>query len=291
VAKRKSHEMKTKKSLIPFLSRESDKLGKDEIAIRCHELDRIAEYFAGLFSFAQALPFCTLLRQRHAKLRGESLDHKSAEKLAAIILRIHEAKWGMLNDDELAERVRTGREYGNPGNYNSIFPGLNGRMQEFSALLGLEGLKLLEAVATSRNEVAALYKESLSRIPGLTFQCINPFGRCSYKDFTALVDEALFGVSRDGLASALRAEGIDTRNYYDPPVHLHETYKAFRTASDGRLPATERISKSCLSLPIGSHLHREDVVKIASAIERIHGHAEQIMERYVRERKGRKQMR
>ena len=91
-----------KKPNFKFLSEESDK-PEDEIGIRCHELDRIAEFFAGLFSFAQALPFCTVLRLRHAKLIGESLDRKSAEKLAAIILRIHEAKWDMLNDDELAE--------------------------------------------------------------------------------------------------------------------------------------------------------------------------------------------
>ena len=102
MARGKLQQMKTKRNLIPFLSEESDK-PSDEIGIRCHELDRMAEFFAGLFSFAQALPFCTVLRQRHASLRGESLDHKSAEKLAATILRINEGKLGMLSDDELAE--------------------------------------------------------------------------------------------------------------------------------------------------------------------------------------------
>jgi len=103
MARGKLQQMEIKKKPnFKFVSEESDK-PEDEIGIRCHELDRIAEFFAGLFSFAQALPFCTVLRQRHAQLRGQSLDRKSAEKLAAIILRINEAHWGMLNSAELDE--------------------------------------------------------------------------------------------------------------------------------------------------------------------------------------------
>ncbi len=184
------------------------------------------------------------------------------------------------NNDELAQRIRTSREYGNLGDYNTVVPGLNGRMQEFSALLGVQGLKMVEEVAARRNEVALHYRETLGVFSGLTFQSIQPGGRSSYKDFTILVDELLFGVSRDCLAWALRAEGIDTRNYYDPPVHLHDTYRPFRAVSDGGLPLTESISKMCLSLPIGSHLKKEHILRIASAFERVQRHSDAVKDRF-----------
>ncbi len=107
------------------------------------------------------------------------------------------------NNDDLAEHIRVGREYGNPGDYNSDFPGLNVRLPEFNALLGLHSLGMLEENAKRRNRVAAIFRERLSQIPGLTFQRIHPQDRSSYKDFSILVDEAKFGLTRDELALAL----------------------------------------------------------------------------------------
>ena len=49
------------------------------------------------------------------------------------------------NDPSLAELIRVGREYGNPGDYDTIVPGMNARMQEFSALLGRHSLRMLES--------------------------------------------------------------------------------------------------------------------------------------------------
>jgi dTDP-4-amino-4,6-dideoxygalactose transaminase len=56
------------------------------------------------------------------------------------------------NDDDLAAAVRMGREYGNDGSYDSAFAGINARMSEFNALLGLYSLKRLDAAARSRND-------------------------------------------------------------------------------------------------------------------------------------------
>ena len=44
------------------------------------------------------------------------------------------------DDDDLARYVRLGRDYGNGGNYETEFPGLNARLPEFNALLGLGNL-------------------------------------------------------------------------------------------------------------------------------------------------------
>ncbi|MDD5371634.1 MAG: DegT/DnrJ/EryC1/StrS family aminotransferase, partial [Anaerolineaceae bacterium] len=74
------------------------------------------------------------------------------------------------NHDDLAANIRMGREYGNDGNYDSAFAGLNARMPELNALMGLGSLEMLEAAACTRNETAALYQEVLGSLPGIAFQ-------------------------------------------------------------------------------------------------------------------------
>lgn len=173
------------------------------------------------------------------------------------------------NDDALADAVRMGREYGNSGSYDSAFAGLNGRLAEFNALMALHSLRRLEAGAQRRNEVAALYRKELGDLPGIGFQSVRPGDRCSFKDFSITVDADAFGLTRDELAACLAAENIDSRKYYDPPVHRQTAYRRF-APEPGALPNTERLAACSLSLPIWSHMDDETVVRICRAIRRCH---------------------
>lgn len=178
------------------------------------------------------------------------------------------------DDDDLAARVRMGREYGNSGSYDSAFAGINARMAEYNALMGLHSLRDLEPAAARRNEVAALYREALAGVPGLGFQEVRPGDRCSYKDFSVVVDPDAFGLSRDELALALARENVDTRKYYDPPVHRQTAYRAYD--DDRPLPGTERLAACSLSLPIWSRMDDATVRTIARAVARIQGSAERV---------------
>ncbi|MEK6299765.1 MAG: DegT/DnrJ/EryC1/StrS family aminotransferase [Acidobacteriota bacterium] len=179
------------------------------------------------------------------------------------------------NDDELAGRIRMGREYGNDGKYDSAFPGINARLPEFNALMGLHSLRRLEAAARRRNAIALLYRGTLSDLPGIAFQHVRETNRHSYKDFSVTVDEQAFGLSRDGLALALDAENIDTRKYYDPPVHRQTAYKRFGSAAD-LLDNTDLLAARSLSLPMWSEMSDETALGICRAIGRIHEFAGQI---------------
>lgn len=171
------------------------------------------------------------------------------------------------NNKALAERLKIAREYGNSGDYDSLFAGLNARMQEFSAILGIANLTILEKVSQKRNQLARLFIRNLRKFPGIYFQKIAPTNRSSYKDLTILIDESKAPLNRDQLARALASENIETRNYYDPPLH-HQT--AFRQFSKGvLLPVTEMISPRALSLPLSSRMTAREVLKICAAIKRI----------------------
>lgn len=181
------------------------------------------------------------------------------------------------NSDELAEKVRIGREYGNSGNYDSAFAGINARMPEFNALLGFQSLQRLEDAAQRRNEVVALYQRELGHLPGIGFQTVRAGNRNSYKDFSITIDGAAFGLSRDEVQQALTAENIDTRTYYDPPVHRHTAYQHF-AAPELSLPNTERLAAQSLSLPVWSKMDEEIVLQICDAFRTIHAQSAAVAE-------------
>ncbi len=180
------------------------------------------------------------------------------------------------DDDALAERVVVGREYGNPGNYDALFPGLNARLPEASALLGLEGLGLLEAEAARRNELAAVYRSLLGDLPGVAFQRLRPQDRSSFKDFSLRVRAAQFGLTRDQLAAALDAEGIDTRAYYVPPVHRLTAFAASGPMFGERLPETARLCDEVITLPAYGRLESGHVERIAACMIAVHEQAPRV---------------
>ena len=177
------------------------------------------------------------------------------------------------NDDELAARLRIARDYGNPGDYDTRFAGLNARLSELHAAMALASMDHLEERVEHRNEVANRYRTLLSDLDGVGFQQTPTGARSSYKDFTITIDEGRFGLSRSRFVRSLQAEGIATRPYYSPPVH-HQT--AYADLPPVELPTTERLASRVVSLPMWSHLPFDTVERIGEAIARIRDHAGEI---------------
>lgn len=170
------------------------------------------------------------------------------------------------DDEELAKELRLAREYGNDGSYDSVLPGINGRLSELHCALARKSLKMLDDVVAFRNRTATLLRDTLSKIPGLSFQSITPESLTTYKDFTIVVQPE-FGCSRDALAWALSQDGIPSRAYFYPACHEHRAYKKYARRS---LPKTERLASRCLSIPL---LGEETVPVLAEAVSRIQHHA------------------
>lgn len=153
------------------------------------------------------------------------------------------------NDPDLARSLRVAREYGNPGDYNCTMVGTNARLSELHAALGRVSLRSIEETSLARNRIARQYRQALSGVPGISFQHIPTGSRSSYKDFAVVVDEAMFGRSRNELALRLAAEGIDTRAYYCPPVHAQHAFVRY-VKSGAELPVATWLSERVLCLPI-----------------------------------------
>jgi dTDP-4-amino-4,6-dideoxygalactose transaminase len=177
------------------------------------------------------------------------------------------------NDDVLARSVRIGRDYGNPGDYDTQFVGLNARMSELHAAVALESLAALDANLAPRQELAERYRQGVDVIPGIDVQRIDDGDRSTFKDLTIRVNASQLGLDRDAVVSALRHEGVDTRLYFSPPVHRHRAYAHLRQDD---LPITDDASARVLSLPLFNAMDLSDVDRVVEALGALHAHADDV---------------
>ncbi len=176
------------------------------------------------------------------------------------------------NRADVAEAVRLGRDYGNPGNYDCRFPGLNARMSELHAAVALESLAVLDQHLDLRRERATVYGKLLGEVTGISRQVVNAGDASTYKDFTIRVEDD-FGVPRGKVVAALAAEGIDTRCYFDPPVHAQRAYAHLPATS---LPVTDDTARRVISLPMFARLPLDAVETVVEVLASIGFHAEQV---------------
>lgn len=166
------------------------------------------------------------------------------------------------NDDQLAETIRGLRVHGQmPGKPEFSRIGITGRLDTIQAAILLEKLKIFPAEIEARNRVAARYAEKLAQY------AIVPRVPEGYTSVWAQYTIRLAPGRRDGLAAALKAEGIPTAIYYAKPPHQHEAYKKFPVA-DGGLPVTDKLAGEVISLPMHAYLDEPTQDRIIDAMKR-----------------------
>lgn len=177
------------------------------------------------------------------------------------------------NDDNLAKAIRSMRNYGDTGAYDPDWIGMNARMSEFNAALGLTGLATVDERVARRNQIARMYDDMLASLPGLRFQRVHPEDVNTFKDYSIHVTPEQFGMDRDELAAGLLAENIETKKYFYPPMHMQKLYTQFQEKSGNSLKTTELITGGILSLPIYESLPDSTIEGVANAIIRLARHA------------------
>jgi dTDP-4-amino-4,6-dideoxygalactose transaminase len=214
----------------------------------------------------------------HDKRIGNFGNGESFSMSPTKVLTAGEGGLVTTNDDDLARKIKIGRNYANPGDYNTEYIGLSGRLAEFNAILALYSLKILEKNVKNRQTLVKEYKNNLDSIPGIRFQSIEKESLSSYKDFSILINENKFGVSRDKLYIALEKENIMTKKYFDPPIHEQKAFIPFLKDQNLNLKNTNKVAKKIISLPIYSHMKEEKVRKICRAILKVHRYHKEINE-------------
>lgn len=162
------------------------------------------------------------------------------------------------DDPELADRLRSLRNYGSPKKYHYVTQGINSRMDELQAAFLRVKLSKLDEWNTRRSEIAEQYLFQLS-----TFG--SQFSLPSVQHGTEPVWH-LFVIrclERDTLQESLGNFGIQTLIHYPIPPHLSDAYSGMGMAR-GTFPLAEKLADEVLSLPIGPHMNAKSVESIVS---------------------------
>jgi dTDP-4-amino-4,6-dideoxygalactose transaminase len=159
--------------------------------------------------------------------------------------------------DQIAYR----RGYGFRADYNTKMLGLNGKMSELHAALGVLTLERVDEALRIREGHVLRYRELLAETPGIGFQSVGAEDRSTYKDFAVLFDSA----QRSDLAEAnLRSVDVQTKRYFRPCHQMD----AYRTFADRSLPKTEDLSSRLLCVPLFEDIRDADIELVAETIRR-----------------------
>jgi dTDP-4-amino-4,6-dideoxygalactose transaminase len=163
---------------------------------------------------------------------------------------------------DLIQRIRKMRNYGIESDYHTFWPGMNGKMSEFHAIVGVENLKRLDHLMAERQKQARYYVDRIKEMSDF-IPCAWPKDVVhTFKDFSVMTPEKLEG-KRDAVIAFLKERGIETRAYFFPPLHEQ---KYFQTYVDRPLPATQRLSRRVITLPFFTTITAEDMDYVAEAL-------------------------
>jgi dTDP-4-amino-4,6-dideoxygalactose transaminase len=171
------------------------------------------------------------------------------------------------NDDSLAEKLRLMRNFGFAGYDRVIYLGINGKMTEVCAAMGLTSLESMDSVLETNLCNYKAYCEGLDGLPGISVIRYDRSERNNYQYIVVEVDPALAPLNRDELVKVLHSENILARKYFWPGCHRMEPYTSRQPNAAVLLPETERIAASILLLPTGQAVNAETAQVICRIIE------------------------
>jgi dTDP-4-amino-4,6-dideoxygalactose transaminase len=170
------------------------------------------------------------------------------------------------NDDDLAHRIRLMKDLGFAGTDRVDCVGINARMHDVSAAMGVTMLESFEEIIAINQSHYRHYRRELSDITGVSLVEYDESESCNYQFIVVEVDEDVTGLSRDQLLTVLQAENVLARRYFFPGCHNLEPYRSLFPKARLVLPETERLVMRVICLPTGSDVQAGEVEAICQLI-------------------------
>lgn len=143
--------------------------------------------------------------------------------------------------------------------------GINGKMSEIQAAMGLLQLKHIDNVIEKRRIIDVYYRQALALVPGINCLTEPIDTQRNYAYFPIIVGPE-YPLSRDDLYQKLRDQKIFCRRYFFPLISNMPMYRGLSSAHPSNLPAATLIAKKILCLPIYSNLAEDDQETITNLI-------------------------
>lgn len=161
----------------------------------------------------------------------------------------------MTNDGDIAEKVRTLRNYGSRVKYFNEFKGLNSRLDELQAAILRVKLNYLEEWNGRRSKLANILQNALREILEITAPIEPPGVESCWHLYVIRTPE------RTRVQQALESRGIGTMIHYPLPPYRQKAY-AELDLPKGSFPIADQLADEVLSLPMGPHLAAREWIQV-----------------------------
>lgn len=171
------------------------------------------------------------------------------------------------NNTELAEKLRFMRNFGFSGYDRVSYIGINGKMSEVCAAMGLTSLESMEDIIQINLKNYEEYRTRLEEVAGLSLIDYTSVGKRNFHYVVVQVDPSVSALNRDELVEVLHAENVLARKYFWPGCHRMQPYQALFPNAYLLLPNTERCAAQIMVLPTGQCVSLEDIAAICDVIK------------------------
>ncbi len=173
------------------------------------------------------------------------------------------------HDEHMKKRIDYLKNFGFASETIVVAPGINAKMNEVQAAMGLLQLKHVDENIEKRRQITLRYRGQLSSIPGIGLLDDIPGIKHCYTYFPVFVDEGKYGLSRDVLYEKLKQSNIYGRRYFYPLISQFPTYRGLASALPGKMPIAEKVTEQVICLPLYPELPTDTVDYICGLVKQM----------------------
>ena len=168
-------------------------------------------------------------------------------------------------DAQTKLRIDQLKNFGFVDEVTVVAAGINGKMSELNAAIGLLQLKSLDDMIQKRKAIDARYREALAGVKGI--YCLGDAGEkvANYSYFPILVGDE-YPIDREALYQKLKNHGVYARRYFYPLISDFPMYSHLPSALKENLPIATEVANKVLCLPIYPSLDTSDIERIVSLV-------------------------
>ncbi len=168
------------------------------------------------------------------------------------------------NDENLKRRIYNLRNFGIQSEEVVEDIGINGKMNEFQAAMGLENLKIFEKEKQNRARIKQYYDNNLSKIKGIRIPQMPKDTTNSYQYYPIIIEKP-YPLNRDELYNVFKSKNIMVRKYFYPACNDFECYKG--SVITGDLSVVNEMKHKVLCLPYYGTLTQTDIETICEILK------------------------
>ena len=199
---------------------------------------------------------------------GSVLNHGDLSVLSFHATKVFNTLEGgaiVCQDAETKRYIDQLKNFGFTSETTVVQTGINGKMNEFNAAVGLLQLKHIDTAIEQRKAIDAAYREGLKDIPGIRCHTPPDSLRSNYSYFPIFVEDD-YPLTRDQLYEKLKAKGINGRRYFYPLITEFPMYRETREIDHAKLKQAAETANAVLCLPIYANIEFADVLRVANII-------------------------